>query len=115
MFSLTVYLTALLYIGSQFAVLKLKKRVPIVSEFSVCSRIQRTKPFFWNRNFFSCLYSNFEKKCSTLHKKTKEVPEKTKKRKISEQKLKYIIMKNIPKYKLQLVPFECLLLPLNCM
>ena len=47
--------------------------------------------------------------------KTKEVPEKTKKRKTSELKLKYIIMKNNPKYKLQLVPFEYLLFPLNCL
>ena len=46
--------------------------------------------------------------------KTKEVQKKKKKRKTSEQKLKYINMKNIPKYKLQLVPFEYLLFPLNC-
>jgi len=36
-------------------------------------------------------------------------------RKTSEQKLKHIIMKNNPKYKLQLVPYEYLLLPLNCL
>lgn len=76
--------------------IEVEKIHPSIKWFLVAPEYGKLSSIF-DTEYFSLFYSIALKKSVLLSIKTKEVPEKTKKRKTSEQKLKYIIMKNYSK------------------
>lgn len=114
MFSLTVYLTALLYIGSQFAVLKLKNGYLLSVDF-LCAPEYGELSLFSGTEIFSLVCIVTLKKSVLFHginKRGSREDGKIEKHLNGKNKNK-LIMKNIQKYKLQLVPFVSLLCPLQ--